>query len=207
MKPIKPPRRRLMVDRHQLVILVMAAVMVGSFVLLVLWPRHRELSALGEAVVQQRSTVNQKMQASREGVYVSARIPSLRQSQGLLARRLPAEPRVSEFLQSVAELVATEPMVRHEVETAETNVDAGLAPAVPVRLRLTGPVEAVYRCMAGIEGLERLSRFRRVHFAVADDGAHIRADAEVLVYYLPSEEAKPVEAPHDTGNQPRAVTG
>jgi Tfp pilus assembly protein PilO len=177
------------VDRHQVVILVVGAVMVGSFVLLVLWPRQRELSALGEAVAQERSEVNQKVMASREGVYVSARMPSLRQAQGLLARRLPTEPHVGEFLQMVADCVAAEPRVRHDVQKCEAIVVAGPAPSVPVRLRLVGPVDAVYRCLAGIEGLERLNRFRRVHFTASEDGAEVSAEAEILVYYLPGEES------------------
>jgi len=195
------------VDRHQLVILLMASVMVGSFVLLVLWPRHRELSALGHAVAQERSLVNQKVQTSREGVYVLARMPGLRQAQGFLARRLPPEPRVADFLQMVADLVALEPTVGHEVQKAEPKVAAGLAPAVPVRLRLCGPVDAVYRCLAGIESLERLNRFRGVHFMASDDGKQISAEAEILVYYLPPDEPRAVEAAAARGNPTQAVSG
>ena len=67
-------RRRLAVDRHQLLILLVAAVMIGSFLLLVLRPQQRQLSTLSMAVARERMLVKQKVQTSRKGIYVGARI-------------------------------------------------------------------------------------------------------------------------------------
>ena len=63
--------KRWAVDRQQLIIVLVAAVMVGSFILLVLWPKQRELSALGAVLDHERGLVDQKVSASREGVYSS----------------------------------------------------------------------------------------------------------------------------------------
>ncbi|MBE3123308.1 MAG: hypothetical protein IMZ65_00720 [Planctomycetes bacterium] len=186
-------RRRWVVDRQQLLILVVAAVMVGSFLLLVLWPKRRELSALGDAVELERGVVGQKLLASQKGVYVSARIPSLRKAQTLVNRRLPLDPDTAGFLQKVAECVAKEPLVTHEVKRTSGTPTAS-APAVPVCLRLTGPFDAVHRCVADIEALERLNRVRRVSFLKAGDGGCVVAEAEILVYYLPAPEPKAVPA-------------
>jgi len=109
-------RKHWAVDRQQLLILLIAAVMLGSFVLLVLWPKQCELSALGSAVTRERDLVSEKVRASREGLYVSARISGLRQAEAYLERVLPSEPRIAEFLQRVAERVEAEPGVTHEVQ-------------------------------------------------------------------------------------------
>lgn len=180
-------RKRWAVDRQQLLILLVAAVMMTSFVLLVLWPKQRELTAVGRAVEHERDLMNQKVLASHEGVYVSARIPSLRMAQGAFSRRLPPEPRVAEFLQAVAECMSAEPDVTHEIERADARL-SGSTPAIPLRLRLTGPFDAVYRCLVGIEGLQRLSRFREVHFVKAEGRGWVVAQTEILVYYLPDQE-------------------
>ena len=65
--------RRLAVDRHQLLILLVAAVMTGSFLLLVLWPQQQQLSALGTAVARERTLVKQKVQTSRKGTGAAPR--------------------------------------------------------------------------------------------------------------------------------------
>jgi Tfp pilus assembly protein PilO len=201
-------RKRLAVDRQQYLILLVAAVMVGSFFLLVLWPRQRELSDLGTAVTRQREQVSQKVRLSHEGIYVSARIAALRTYQQQLANRLPDEPRLAEFLRAVAARVQAEPGVTHEIQRTEAQAGAQ-APAVPMRLRLAGPYEGVHRCLAAIEDLERLNRFRRVHIQRTDDGGRVVVEAEIFVYYLPPEVVAPAQGQTRAAvrEEPQAVRG
>jgi len=204
-------RCRWAVDRRQLLILVVASVMLASFALFVLWPKHRRLSALDEAVEQERRLLSQRVTASHEGVYVSARIPGLRKAGARIERCLPAEPRVAEFLHMMDRCLAENPSVTHEV--ARSTVPwSGPTPAIPLCLRLKGPFEAVYRSLAGIEQIERLSRFRRVRVLKGETGGEVMAEAELLVYYLPKENpadgrvpATPAGEPEPgqkTGNEP-----
>ncbi|HUU09169.1 MAG TPA: hypothetical protein VM431_01365 [Phycisphaerae bacterium] len=197
MAPRPTTRQRWAVDRQQLLILLVAAVMLTSFGLLVLWPKQRELTALGHAVDHERDVVSQKVLASHEGMYVSARIPSLRMAQRVFSRRLPSEPAVAQFLQVVAECVEAEPGVTHEIGQAQIPV-TGSTPAVPLRLCLAGPFDAVYRCLVGVEGIDRLSRFRRVRFARSEGAGCVQAEAEILLYYLPEEQ--PATNPGQSGN-------
>ncbi len=178
-------RKRLAIDRQQLLILLVAAVMSGSFFLLVLWPKQKELSALALAVERERTLVKQKVRTSREGVYVTVRVASLRKAGGALLRRVPAEPELASFLEQMTECVAEEPLIRHEVERIEADPLLKGAPAIPIRLRLAGPFEAVYRCLGAIEGLERLTWFRRLEIRRADEEGGVAAEVEILVYYLP----------------------
>ncbi len=184
MTDAKPTTRRWAVDRQQLLILVVASVMVGSFVLFILWPRHRELANLDHAVRQQRWLLSQRVAASHEGMYVSARIPGLRKMQGRLERRLPTGPQVADFLQMMNTALADIPSVRHEV-TRSGDAPTESWPCVPLCLRLRGPFEAVYRSLGAIERLERLSRFRRVAFTRTGDRGEVLAEAELVIYYLP----------------------
>jgi len=186
--PSTPARKRWAVDRQQLLILLVAAVMLGSFVLLVLWPRQEELSVLSSEVTRQRALVSRKVRVSQEGVYVSARIAALRKIQDQLLRRLPDEPRLADFLEDVAALVGREPGVAYEVERTQGQWP-GLVSAVPIRLRLTGPFAGVHRCLAGIEGLERLSQVQRLLVNRMDESGNVTAEADVFVFYLPSEPA------------------
>ena len=185
MTPQPKTRRRLALDRQQVLILVIGSVMIVSYFLVMLLPKHQELLALGSAVMRERDSVNQKVRASHEGLYVSARIAALRKVQETLDRRLPSDSRVGEFLDDVARCVQAEPAVTHEMQRTETSLGS-VAPAVPLRLRLKGPFDGVYRCLAAIEGLDRMNRFRRLHVSRLD-GGKVVADAEVLVYYLPLE--------------------
>jgi Tfp pilus assembly protein PilO len=186
MTPKPKTRRRLALDRQQVLILVIGSVMIVSYFLVVLLPKHQELVALGSAVLRERDSVNQKVRASHEGLYVSARISALRKVQETLDRRLPSDSRVGEFLDDVARCVQAEPDVTHEMQRTETSLGS-VAPAVPLRLRLKGPFDGVYRCLAAIEGLDRITRFCRLHVSRLD-GGKVVADAEVLVYYLPLED-------------------
>jgi Tfp pilus assembly protein PilO len=176
-------KRRLAVDRQQLLILLMAAVMAGSFCLLVLWPKHCELQTLGAIVDRERSLVSEKMQTRQDGLYVSARLSALRRIQDQLAARLPNDPQLDEFLMRVADCVAAQPGVTHEIAITDTTLE-GRASAIPIRLRLAGPFAGVQQCLAAIEQLDRLSRFRRVHLTRADDSGQVAADAELVIYHL-----------------------
>jgi Tfp pilus assembly protein PilO len=187
-------RKRWAVDHQQLLIVLVAAVMVGSFVLLVFWPRQQQLSDLGSEVLRQLDLVNLKVRTSQEGVYVSAKIAALRSVQDRLARCLPDDVRLAEFLESVGECVRAEQGLTHEIQRVETESN-GPAPAEVVRLRLTGPFEAVYRCLMQVETLERLNQVRRLHIKRLDDAGQVVAEAEIYVYYLPGE---------DTGRTQRA---
>lgn len=184
MTDTRPTTRRWAVDRQQLLILVVASVMVGSFVLFILWPRHRELADLDHAVRQQRWLLSRRVAASHEGMFVSARIPGLRKIQGRLERRLPTGPQVADFLQMMNAALADIPSVRHEV-TRSGDAQTESWPCVPLCLRLRGPFEAVYRSLGAIERLDRLSRFRRVGFTRTDDEGEVLAEAELVIYYLP----------------------
>ena len=187
-------RKRWAVDHQQLLIVLVAAVMVGSFVLLVFWPRRQQLSDLESEVSRQLDLVNLKVRTSQEGVYVSAKIAALRSVQDRLARCLPDDVRLAEFLESVGECVRAEQGLAHEIQRVGTESN-GPAPAEVVRLRLTGPFEAVHRCLMQVETLERLNQVRRLHIKRLDDAGQVVAEAEIYVYYLPGE---------DTGRTQRA---
>jgi Tfp pilus assembly protein PilO len=191
-------RRRLAVDRHQLLVLLAAAVMAASFFVLVLWPKQKDLSALGQAVERERATIRDKMRTSRESLSVGVRIAALRKAGGELARHLPTEPQLAAFLEQVAEQVAREPLVRHEIQRSEAVDASGAAPAVPVHLRLAGPMEGVYRCLAAVEGLERWTGVQRLRVARAGEDGEVTAEVDLLVYHLPVPEGA-VPAGHKRG--------
>jgi Tfp pilus assembly protein PilO len=195
-------RKRFAVDRQQLVILLVAAVMAGSFFVFVLWPRQEELSALGSAVLQERNRVKQKVMTSHEGVYLTVQIAGFRKAQDRLAQRLPTDPALAEFLQDVAAQVATEPLVTHEVERSDVK-QAGQAHAVPLRLKVTGPFEAVYRCLAKVENLERLSQFRSLRVSKREDN-WVTSEAELVVYHMPAEKPHTKVADATQGQKPKA---
>jgi Tfp pilus assembly protein PilO len=186
-------RRRWLIDRSQLLVLAVAAVMVGSFSWFVLWPRHEELTALASAVERERQTAAQKVRTSRDGGYLGARIAGLRKARRWIERRLPIRADLSDWLGEVARCVDAEAEVTHEVQRLEQPPATG-TPAVPVRLRLRGSFEAAYRCLAAVERLERLSCLRSVHVGRAGDDGRVVVDAEVLVYHLPLEDGIPAAA-------------
>ena len=157
--------------------------MLTSFCLLVAWPRHCELENLEWLLVHQREVVNEKVRTSQDGLYVSARLSALRRVGDRLTERLPDEPRLAEFLQAVDDCVKAEPGVTNEIQRTVGTADGPVA-TVPIRLRLVGSYEGVYRCLAAIERLERLTRFQHVRVARSEDGKDVVAEAEVHVYYL-----------------------
>lgn len=187
-------RRRWAIDRQQLLILVVASVMVGSFVVFILWPRHQELADLDHAVRQQRWLLSQRVAASHEGMFVSARIPGLRKAQAHMEHRLPHGPEVANFLQMMHTALADMPQMSHEV-TRSGEAGTGSRPSVPLCLRLRGPFEAVYRGLGAIERLQRLNRFRRVRFTRSGDDGEVLAEAEVVIYYLPDNQSADENGP------------
>ncbi len=196
MKSVRPrTRRRLAVNRHQVLILALGAVMLGSFVVFVFRPKQAELSALDRAVQQERELVGRKVLTSRSGEYMAAQMPRVRDVRRRAARRLPTEPRLAEFLQTVAERIEAEPLTGHDLERIEGVEPDGPVPFVPIRVRLVGPFPAVHRCLTSIERQERLCQVRRARIA-RSSGGDVEAEAEILVYYLPPVRTGPGRAPN-----------
>jgi len=205
----EPPPRRWAVDRQQVLILMAAAVMLGSFGLFVLWPKHRELASLEGALEQERRLLGRRVAASREGLYVSARIPVLRRNQEALLRWLPDGPEVAEFLRAVEASLAEVGDVRHEVLRTGEPTTAAETWAVPLTLRLEGPFPAVYRALAALEGVHRLHRLARLRVARAEDQAGgVVAEVDLLAYFLPEGETsatpEAASAETDEGERPPA---
>jgi Tfp pilus assembly protein PilO len=202
----KTSRKRWAVDRNQFLILLVASVMAGSFFVLVLWPRQQELTALGSAVSRERQMVTQKIMTSHEGLMLTARIAGLRKAQDPLSRRLPTGPAEAELLQAIDREVAAEPTVDHAVERGDFRLDES-AEAVPLKLSLSGPFDAVYRCLARIEGLERLSCLRSVSVSSKGADGQVAAEAELLAYYLPAEKGRGAPAARTTEPKPEKGRG
>ncbi len=205
MKPAGTRKRRLTVNRHQVLILALGAVMVGSFVMFVLRPRHHELSRLGTALRQERELVGRKVLTSRTGQYMAAQMPRMREVRRRAAERLPAEPRLAEFLQAVAVRIEAEPLSAHDVERIEGRAE-GPVPAVPIRVRLLGPFPTVHRCLAAIERQPRVCRVRHLRVS-RTGGGEVEAEAEILVYYLPSVRKEPVSRDGPVPNGPEVAKG
>jgi len=182
--PAVRPRRHWAIDRQQLLILLVAAVMLASFGLFVLWPKHEELARLNMAVMNERCLLTQGVSASHEGVLVSARIPHLRMAGAHIKRCLPDGPDLADFLRLLDAAVAQTPTVTHEVAQSSAPY-TGATPAVPLCLRLKGPFADVCRAVAAVEGIERLKRFRHVRVSQADSAGAVVLEAEMLIYYLP----------------------
>lgn len=185
------PILRSCIERHQVLILALGAVMVASFGLFVIWPKQRTLRVLELAVEREREMVGDKVFASQAGLLVAAHVPVLRRLGDRLEARLPAEPDLAGFLQAAAERLEDEP-VQHELTRLDGEAD-GDVPAVLMALRLVGPFEAVYRSVSAVEHLDRLARVRRLRITGSAPG-RVTAEAEILVHYLPDAEGLPVAA-------------
>jgi|WetSurMetagenome_2_1015567.scaffolds.fasta_scaffold90574_3 hypothetical protein len=180
-------KRRWAIDRQQLLILLATAVMLTSFCLLVVWPRHCELQDLGWILTHERERVSEKVRMSQDGLYVSARLAALRGLGDRLEDRMPDEPRLAEYLQVIDDSVRAEAGVTYDIQLAPVGIDAAVA-TVPIRLRLVGPYEGVYRSLAAMERQERLTRFEHVRVHRSEGGKEVVAEVEIRIYHLPSTE-------------------
>jgi Tfp pilus assembly protein PilO len=189
--PSRTVKKRWAIDRQQLVILLAAAVMLTSFLLLVAWPRMGELQNLGWILTHERQVVNEKVRVSQDGLYVSVRLAALRRMGDRLEERLPDDPHLAEYLQSIDNCVQSESGVTYDIQLATPVIDDAVV-TVPIRIRLIGPYEGVYRSLAAMERQDRITKIQNVRMYRAEEGKDVVAEAEIHIYHMPSPEVSSV---------------
>ncbi len=177
------PRNLWRPDRSQLVTAGLAAAMLGCFLALVYVPDSRAARAATQKLQQRQAELAEKMTQVRQLPELVDRVARLKPEYAADLDRIPAEPRVAEFLRQVADTLAAETIAKREVVPQAERVGPGFA-EMPVEIKFEGTFAAVFRVLVRLEALDRVSRIENLKLTSVPDGkGTMHAEVKIVVFH------------------------
>ena len=170
-------------QRQQITICVVAAAMVGGFVLL----RYLPLCKRAKAVKQTKAA---KMHAVIEGRARSEQLPvleeqllKLQQSIGSYEARIPRQRELGVFLRRIANLM-NEHNLREQVVEPGGQIKTKELTCIPVNMKCKGKLAEVFEFYKRLQALDRLVRIEQVKLINDTNfSGEVTMETRAVVYY------------------------
>lgn len=179
-------------DRSQVMVMGVAVVMLVCFILLVCVPGARKMGA-----IEQKSAEAEKQwelqKADIEALpEVSKRVADLKEQAAALAVKVPAEPRLPQFLGAVADVLSKAGARQHEIvpQVART---ADKYVALPVDVKFEATYRAALGILSGLESMDRANTVENLKMSkVPGENEWIAVELRLVVYHTLSAAKQPV---------------
>jgi len=170
-------------DRSPLVTLGVALAMVAVFLAAVYVPDTRRLRETREELQTAKTQLADALSLARELPQVAARVDAMKADYEHCMLRVPTQPMVPQFLETVADLLQAEGLVQRELVPQQPR-SKGAYSELPIAIAYEGPFASVYRVMARLERLDRTNHVENIKFSVApgQEGV-VRVEMGVVIYY------------------------
>ncbi len=148
-------------ERKQIIILVVAGVMVGGFVLLRYLPLRRERRAVMQAKAAQAFVLNKASLESSQFFTIRERLANIQKTAAKFEANVPAGRNLGGFLQEIAnlmnELGLSEQQVQPGQETKTNNLNC-----IPVSMKCKGSLGQIFEFYKRVQTMDRLIRIEQV---------------------------------------------
>jgi Tfp pilus assembly protein PilO len=170
-------------DRNQLLTAGLAVALLGCFVGLVYLPNSRAAQAAARTLQERQAELAERMTQVRQLPELVDRVARMEPEYAANLARIPSEPRVAEFLRQVADTLVAENIAKREVVPQGERAAQGFM-EMPVDIRFEAPFAAVYRVLARLEALERVSRVESLRLSSVPDGKGIvHVEMKIVVFH------------------------
>jgi len=170
-------------EKKQVLIIAMAAVIVGGFAVLRFYPLAGEMADIRKIRRRQDMTVNQIRQYSMQIPLLRRQADELRKFLRDYDRRIPPNRQFADLWRRIAEVMnrhnLTEQIVQPGSETTGRTVGC-----IPITIQCSGTLEQLFEFLKSLDGFERVIRIEKLQLLNDQDfsgQAKLRADAKV--YY------------------------
>ena len=170
-------------ERQQIAICVVAAVMIGGFVLFRYLPLRKKMKAIRQAHAAQMLAI---AKASAESQQIPPGREQLLQLQTAVEnyeRQVPAQRELGVFLHRIAKLM-NEHNLREQLIQLDKEIKAGELNCIPVNMQCKGELSQIFEFYRGVQGLDRLVRIEHVKLVNNGDfSGEVIMQTKAVIYY------------------------
>jgi len=169
-------------EKQQMLICLLAAGMIGGFLLRYL-PLRREMKLVEKAKAAQTSATARALAQNSRLSTLKEQLSKLSSSVGDYQAKLPANRDLGTFLQQVTNLMNRHNLTEQLIQPGE-ELKSERFSCIPVNMRGKGTLEQVFDFFGSLQALDRFVRIQHVELLNdADFGGNVTINAETVVYY------------------------
>lgn len=169
---------------------LLLAVPVASW-FVVFQPRHRQIEHVRREVEAKQGTLRQLARVAARIEDLRAEIESGREALERLERRIPGRDGVDAVLEQITQIAMAQRLVVRSVK-GDRPLAAPLYMELPLKMTIEGDFEGLYRFLAELESLERITRVHhlKVVRSIAGRGAPenlggLKAELSISIFFDP----------------------
>jgi Tfp pilus assembly protein PilO len=180
---VNQPRPAWLSDRSLLLTAALAAALLGCFLVLFYLPDSRAARAATLKLHERQAELAEKMTRVRQLPELVDRVARLKPEYVADLDRLPSDPRVADFLRQVADTLVAETIAKREVVPQAERAGPGFT-ELPVEIKFEATFAAVFRVLARLEALPRVSRIENLKLTAVPDGKGLmHAELKIVVFH------------------------
>ena len=173
-------------ERQQIIILCLAAVLVGGIALFRLLPLHRRTKSALSRLAEGQCVV---AKASAESKHLSSLKEELLKVQGTIRDcklKVPDHGNLGSFLQIIADLMNEHNLKEQFVQPGK-EIQAGVLKCIPVSMQCKGNLAQVFEFYKSLQALDRLIRIEQVNLVngIGFSG-EVSMRTEAVIYFRPA---------------------
>lgn len=179
-------------NRRQFMILSVACVVMGAFLLLRHLPLQRSKAAVRKAFLDQERVMAQAQAQVQQLPQLREQVEKLRLEAGDFEAKVPCgKPAYGRFLQQITELMSKHHLQEQSVQPRK-EVQAEQVNCIPVNVRGKGNLKQIFQFFKSLQKLDRQIRISRVELTnpkgLNNDEAKVSMEVDIGIYYTPNNQ-------------------
>jgi Tfp pilus assembly protein PilO len=169
-------------ERQQITIFLVAAAIVGGFVLVRYLPLQKKTRAVKDAKSAQTLAVTKSEAEGRQLPVLKEQLLKLQQAVGSYELNIPAERALGGFLQKIADLM-NQHNLEEQVVAPGKEVIAGNLKCIPLDMQCKGKLSQIFEFYKQLQQLDRLVRIEQVKLENDNSfGGRVSMHTKAVIY-------------------------
>ena len=148
-------------ERQQITIFIVAAAVVGGFVLFRYLPLQRKIKAIKSARATQTLAISKGLAEAKQLPALNEQLQNLQRIVGNYDTYIPTQRALGGFLQKIADLM-NEHNLKEQVVAPGEEVRADKLSCIPLDVHCKGKLAQIFEFYKRLQGLDRLVRIEQV---------------------------------------------
>lgn len=170
-------------EKQQIIILVIATVVIGSFVLFRYKPLHGEIHDIKQVRSTQLLTIAKGISDSKQLPLVMEQIKILDLQLQNFEARIPKKGTTGQFIRKITELMDRNDLEEKQI-TPRQEIKSEYLNCIPINMQCKGSMEQIFDFYRQLQNLERLVRIQNVRLNNDEEfSGRVNMDTELVIYY------------------------
>jgi len=170
-------------EKQQIVILAVAAAMVGGFVLFRYIPLREKMKTIEQTRTAQRLAIAKAQAQSKQLPVLTAQLQKLQNQVANFQANIPEQRDLGAFLQKIADLM-NEHNLKEQVMTPGKEIQADNLCCIPIDMQCKGRLDEIFEFYKRLQGLDRLIRIEQVKLENSTDfSGEVSMHTKTVIYY------------------------